>query len=253
MSAAAPASEDALPLPPIPDSPPLTEGDPRSLVPSDASPAFDWHALVEPYLWGQVPPDVAELLAVLPRADLYVQDEVDIRLHPTLTRCWSRKGHAGQRLVRAPGQTAKIVGFGAIDWREGWISYGFALSRSADAYCGQLDHLVARSQHRGRIALVLADNLGIHTPAHSKKLRELLARHGEHLRLVYTPAYDPQANPIERFWRPFRHAVTHNHRRDNLSDLQIDALNHFAARDHNPTLALREIGSPFAFDDQAVA
>lgn len=253
LSAAAHPSEDALPSQPIGDSPPLTEANSPPPVPSDAYPAFDWHALVDPDRWQQVPADVADLLALLPRADLYVQDEVDLRLHPTLTRCWARRGRHGQRLVRAPGQNAKIVGFGAIDWRDGWLSYGFAKGRTADAYCRQLEHLVRRSQERGRIALVLADNLGIHTPTRSKKLRAILARHGERLRLVYTPAYDPEANPIERFWRPFRHDVTHNHRRDNLYALQIDAFNHFLHRDHDPTTTLREIGSPFALDNQAAA
>lgn len=254
MTAAAEAVEDALPFPTIiadPTSTPTPEPVPPTAP--DRTPSFDWHALIEPDRWDQVPADVPDLLALLARADLYVQDEVDIRLHPTLTRCWSPKGHTGQRLVRAPGQSSKIVGFAAIDWRTGWLSYGFALGRTADAYCRQLDHLVTRSQERGRIALVLADNLGIHTPARSKKLRETLATHGDRLHLVYTPAYDPEANPTERFWRPFRHDVTHNHRRDNLYDLQIDALNHFLHRDGDPNTVLREIGSPFVRDDQAAA
>jgi transposase len=214
---------------------------------------LDWHDLVEPVHWDQVPADVPELLELLPRADLYVEHEVDIRLHPTLTRCWSRQGKAGQRLVRAPGQSSKIVDLSAIDWRDGWVSYGFVAARTADAYCSQLTHLVTRSQQRGRIALVVADNLGIHTPARSKKLRELLATQGDYLRLVYTPAYDPEANPIERFWKPFRHRVTHNHRRSNLYDLHLDASEHFLTRDNDPNLDLREIGSPLAREDQTAA
>src|SRR2546428_762041 len=35
-----------------------------------------------------VPPDLPTLLARLPRADLYLQDEVQAALHPTLTRVW---------------------------------------------------------------------------------------------------------------------------------------------------------------------
>jgi len=44
-----------------------------------------------------VPPDLPGLLAELPRADLYLQDEVQAALHPTLTRVWSRRGRRGQR------------------------------------------------------------------------------------------------------------------------------------------------------------
>ena len=210
------------------------------------APSFDWHALIDCDLWDQVPADVPELLALLPNADLYVQDEVDIRLHPTITRCWSRKGHHGQRLVRAPGQSSKLVGFVAADWRNGWLSHGIALGRTADAYCRQVDHLVERSQKRGKIAVILADNLGIHTLRGSKKLRATVEGHGDNLRLVYTPPYDPEANPTERLFPSFRHKVTHNHHHDTLFPLYEDARGYFANLDRNPDTVLRHIGSPFA-------
>jgi hypothetical protein len=59
--------------------------------------------LVEADLWSQLPADVPHLLALLPRADLYLQDEVQFAFHPTLTRVWCLKGRRGQRLVEAPG------------------------------------------------------------------------------------------------------------------------------------------------------
>jgi hypothetical protein len=190
---------------------------------------------------------------VLPRADLYVQDEVDIRLHPTLARCWSPRGRRGQRLVRAPGQSQTVVGFGAADWRDGWLSHGLALGRTADVFCRQLDHLVARSQQRGRSALVIADNLGIHTPRGSKLLRQTLERHGDALRLVYTPPYDPEANPAERLWPALRRVVTHNHQRDTLPALYQDARAYFAALDGEPRQVLRQLASPAASCHQVTA
>ena len=65
------------------------------------------------------PEDLPGLLGLLERADLYLQDEVEVALHPTLTRVWSRAGHAGQRLVQAPGTNAKRYGFGLVGWRDG--------------------------------------------------------------------------------------------------------------------------------------
>ncbi len=41
------------------------------------------HDLVEADLWAQLPADLPELLALLPRADLYLQDEMHVAFHPT--------------------------------------------------------------------------------------------------------------------------------------------------------------------------
>ena len=56
---------------------------------------------------------------------------------------------------------------------------------------------VARSKQRGRVAMVIADNLKTHTAAGSLLVRSLLSEFKENLYLVYTPAYDPDANRIE--------------------------------------------------------
>jgi hypothetical protein len=192
-------------------------------------------------LW---PADLPRLLALLPRADLYLQDEVEVALHPTLTRVWSPKGRRGQRLVEAPGNNARRYGFGLVDWRDGWLDWELAGGRAAAPFCAQLRRAVARSAARGRVALVVLDNLPIHTPRGSRLLRALLEEMGQRLVLVYTPAYDPDANRIEWLWRLLRRAVTHAHGRATLAPLLADA--DAWARDLPPAQALRQIGSPFA-------
>jgi hypothetical protein len=187
---------------------------------------------------------VQELLALLPRADVYLQDEVQIALHATLTRVWCRAGRRGQRLVQAPGTNKRKWGFGAVDWRGGWLDWAVADKRAAAPFCAQLRRLVARSKERGRVAVVVLDNLGIHTVRGSHKLREVLADVGSDLRLVYSPSYDPESNRIEWLWAIFRDAVTHNHQRQTLDDLLLDAEQW--AKDLTPADALRHIGSPGA-------
>jgi hypothetical protein len=177
-------------------------------------------------------------------ADLYLQDEVYITLHPTLTRVWCRRGRRGQRCVQAPGQNAKKCAFGLVDWREGWIDWAIADQRAAAPFCAQLRRTVARSKARGRVAIVLLDNLGIHTPRRSKKLRALLEEYKDDLLLVYTPTYDPDANRIEWLWRALRAAVTHNHQRQTLEELLNDAT--VWAEALTPAEVLAHIGSPFA-------
>src|SRR5215203_7191181 len=71
-------------------------------------------------LW---PEDLPRLLGLLGHADLYLQDEVEVALHPTLTRVWSRSGRAGQRRVQAPGTNAKQYGFGLVDWRDRTLDF----------------------------------------------------------------------------------------------------------------------------------
>ena len=198
----------------------------------------------DPTLLEQLPEDLPRLLALLPRADLYLQDEVEVALHPTLTRVWSRKGRRGQRLVEAPGTNRKKHGFGLVDWRDGWLDWELADGRRAAPFCAQLRRAVARSTARGRLAIVIVDNLSIHTPPGSRLLRALLAELGERLVLVYTPAYDPDANRIEWLWRLLRRAVTHTHRREALDPLLADA--NAWARDLPPAQVLSQIGSPFA-------
>jgi transposase len=189
-------------------------------------------------------PAFEALLARVAGADLYLQDEVYITLYPTLTRVWCRKGRRGQRHVQAPGQNAKKCGFGLVDWREGWFDWAIAGERAAEPFCAQLRRTVERSKARGRVAIVLMDNLAIHTPRRSKQLRALLDEYKDDLLLVYTPAYDPDANRIEWLWRERRRAVTHNHQRQTLEELLDDAT--VWADGLPPAVVLAAIGSPFA-------
>jgi transposase len=192
------------------------------------------------------PEDLPRLLELLGRADLYLQDEVEVALHPTLTRVWSRAGRSGQRLVQAPGKNFKQYGFGLVDWRDGHLDWQLADGRRAAPLCAQLRRAVARSRSRGRIAMVILDNLGIHTPKGSRLLRALLEEVSADLVLVYTPTYDPDANRIEWLWRSLRRTVTHTHRRQALADLVADADRW--ARTIPAAQVLSQIGSPFAVD-----
>ena len=213
-------------------------------------------ALVEPDLLTEVPPDLDDLLHLLPRADLYLQDEVQFAFHPTLTRVWCRKGRRGQRLVEAPGANDKVYGFGLVDWCDGWFESRLAPGRTANVFCAQVRAAVARSCARGRLALGIVDNLRPHTPAGSKLVRQMLAELHDSLRLIYTPAYDPDANRIEWLWRWSRREVTQNHQRTTFAALVEDIQVHFQTLGQHPDLVLRQIGSPFAaqeFDTQVLA
>ena len=209
--------------------------------------------LVEPQLQACLPDDLTDLLALLPKADLYLQDEVEFALHPTLTRVWCPRGRRGQRLVEAPGNNQKVHGFGLVDWRDGWMHTLFTPGRTAQPFCHQLEAAVVRSKQRGRVAIVICDNARTHTPEGSLLVRALLGKHGGDLRLVYTPKYDPEANRIEWLWRSSRKEVTHNHGRSEFTLLQEDAKTHLRKLREQPQRVLRQIGSPYALDDDPAA
>jgi hypothetical protein len=207
--------------------------------------------LVDNDLLDEIPPDLTDLLQHLPSADVYLQDEVQVAFHPTLTRVWSRKGRRGQRLVEAPGANAKVYGFGILDWCDGWFDGVLAHGRTAAAFCTQVRTAVARSMARGRVAIVVADNLRTHTAAGSKLVRHMLAELHGHLYVVYTPPYDPDANRIEWLWRWTRREVTHNHQRRLFEALQADLRRHFQTLATEPQRVLQQVGSPHA--DQPVS
>jgi len=202
--------------------------------------------LVEADLWSQLPADLPALLTLLPGADLYLQDEMQVAFHPTLTRIWCRKGRRGQRLVEAPGDNRKVDGFGLVDWRDGWEGGRVAPGRTAEVFCEQVRAAVTRSKQRGQVAIVIADNLKTHTSAGSLLVRSMLTEFQGHLYIVYTPAYDPDANRIEWLWRISRRVVTHNHHRSTFEVLLADVERHFQALAQTPAEVLRHIGSPFA-------
>jgi transposase len=76
----------------------------------------------------------------------------------------------------------------------------------------------------------------------------MLTELSDQLYLVYTPAYDPDANRIEWLWRISRRIVTHNHHRENFEMLLADARTHFETLSRAPDNLLRHIGSPYAPD-----
>jgi transposase len=175
---------------------------------------------------------------------VYVEDETELALLPTLTRCWMRQGH--QRKIPAPGTNRKRHLFAATDWRDGTTLRRYADRRDSATFCVLCDALVWRSRGRRRKALVLVDNAHIHRPEKSRQVAALLQRHGRWLELVYLPAYSPELQPLDHLFRVLRGRVTHNHHRRSLAMLEADAEGWFHALARHPHRTLRIIGSAFA-------
>jgi hypothetical protein len=178
-------------------------------------------------------------------ADVYVQDEAELSLFPTLTRMWMLRGQ--QRKIRAPGvHPPKRHECAATDWRKGEIVRVRAEKRNAAAFCQLVEECMARSARRKRRVIMVVDGAKFHTPEGSRLVAELLRKHGRRLRLRYVPGYSPECSPMELLWNDWRAQVTHNHDRLNISDLESDSDHYFAQCARYPDAVLRRIGSPFA-------
>jgi transposase len=178
-------------------------------------------------------------------ADVYVEDEAELSLFPTLKRCWMLRGQ--QRQVRAPGERPpKRQEYGATDWRTGEIVRVRAEKRDAQAFCRLAEKCLRRSAKRKRRVIIVTDGARIHKPEKSKRVAELLQHYGRRLRLRYIPKYSPECMPMEKLWNDWRDNVTHNHDRDVLGQLLADSDRYFRRRKRDPQSVLRTIGSPFA-------
>src|SRR5205823_2401575 len=77
-------------------------------------------------------------------ADIYVQDEAEMSLFPTLTRMWMVRGK--QKKIRAPGvHPPKRHECAATDWRTGAIVRIRSEKRDSAAFCRLVEKCIKRS------------------------------------------------------------------------------------------------------------
>jgi hypothetical protein len=151
------------------------------------------------------------------RADLYVEDEADLSLLPTLTRTWMRVGE--QLKVRAPGTNEKRSVAAATDLGDGGLLWRTDERRCAVQFGFLLQQCVTRSTARRRLAVLLVDNAPSHRVGKTGLIRLLLRANAGRVVLVFLPPYSPDLQPAERLWRQWRPNVTHNHRCSEMEPL----------------------------------
>lgn len=69
---------------------------------------------------------------------------------------------------------------------------------------------------RHPVVVVVIDN----APWHRGAVVDAALADNPHLRFERLPAYSPQLNPVERFWKKLRRRATHNRLFDTLGDLK---------------------------------
>jgi transposase len=89
--------------------------------------------------------------------------------------------------------------------------------RMQEAFADHLRHVgQVYPPEKHKEVVLLIDNAPWHR---GQPIDEALAEQ-PHLRFQRLPAYSPQLNPIERFWKVLRRRATHNRLFDSLADLK---------------------------------
>jgi transposase len=160
---------------------------------------------------------IRQLLAGLPRRHVAVyEDEVDIHLNPKIGLDWMVQGC--QKEVPTPGQNVKRYLAGALDARNGRLSWVEGDRKTSSLFIALLEHLLVRYPEAPVIHVIL-DNYRIHD---SKITRAALAGFGERIQLHFLPPYCPNDNKIERVWQDLHANVTRNHSCPDMRTLMQD-------------------------------
>jgi transposase len=182
---------------------------------------------------------------------LLSQDEARFPMVPTLQATLGVKGH--RPLVGTRDNKDLLYVFGVINLTSATLHTNTLESpkdakkktgksktrRMQEAFADHLRHVgKVYWQEKHKEVVLLIDNAPWHRGGPSN---EALAEN-PHLKFKRLPAYSPQLNPIERFWKVLRRRATHNRLFDALADLKRSSrasLSYFqTVRDRVKTLLL---------------
>jgi len=138
------------------------------------------------------------------RYEIYFEDECHFQRNTTIVRAWFLKGTTPE--IKSPPVREKISIMGAMGMDNGQLITMKAEIFNAESFKAFVKRIIKRAKTERKILLVL-DNARFH---HALINREFLNSVKDKLELMYLPAYSPELNPIESFWKKTRRGVTHN-------------------------------------------
>ena len=152
--------------------------------------------------------------------EIYFEDECHFQRSASIIRSWYLKGTTPE--IKSPAVKEKISKMGAMGADNGQLITMETDIFNADSFRKFLALLIRKAKTDKKILLVL-DNARFH---HAKINGDYLKSMGQNIELLYLPAYSPELNPIESFWKMTRRGVTHNRYFESL-DQERSLLNQF--------------------------
>jgi transposase len=150
------------------------------------------------------------------KVEVYFEDECHFQRSTTIIRGWYLKGSAPE--IKSPAVKEKISVMGALGADNGQLIVMEASPFNAITFKLFLEKILKRAITSKKIVLVL-DNARFH---HAKMNMDFLKSIKKRLELMFLPAYSPDLNPIERFWKLTRRSVTHNRYFESLEEERFD-------------------------------
>lgn len=150
-----------------------------------------------------------------------------------LRACWMKRGHQTHLPLSNRHRDFQHV-FGALNWRTDTVCYTTAIHKNSQTFIEFLEHLLLECYPAQPVILVM-DNAAYH---HAAQTRAALSLFEHRLRIVWLPAYCPELNPIERFWRHLKDLALANHLFHSVDEL-LASLDLILSAQNDPTSSLR--------------
>ena len=123
-------------------------------------------------------------------------DESSLGLIYPLLKCWMKKGQQ-KRLPQFSGDYASQVLAGVLNWRSEQVHCLELDACNSEEIIRFFEWLFTEIYPTQSIVLVM-DNASFH---HSYDVQAALSLFENRVLVVWLPAYSPDLNPIERFWK----------------------------------------------------
>lgn len=145
------------------------------------------------------------------RYEIYFEDECHFQRSASIIRSWFLRGAAPE--IKSPAVKEKISIMGAMGMDNGQLVTMETDLFNADSFKEFVRLLICKAKTDKKILLVL-DNARFH---HARVNQDYLKSMKKNIELLYLPAYAPELNPIESFWKMVRRGVTHNRYFESLN------------------------------------
>lgn len=172
------------------------------------------------------------------RYEIYFEDECHFQRNTTIVRAWFLKGTTPE--IKSPPVREKISVMGALGMDNGQLITMKSKIFNASSFKAFVKRIIKCAKTERKILLVL-DNARFH---HALVNKEFLASVRNELELMYLPAYSPELNPIESFWKKTRRGVTHNRYFESLAE-EESCLDRFFKKFKNPNEVLTSLSANY--------